>query len=65
MLESTTAAERMTSAPCSLPPDASVIEAASYMLWVEVHRIPVIEREELVGIVTSMDIVRAVAEKQL
>lgn len=65
VLESTTAAEMMTPTLCSLPPDASVIEASNYMLWAEVHRILVIEHEELVGIVTTMDIVRAVAQKKL
>lgn len=64
-LERTTAAEVMTRELCQLPPDASVLEAANYMLWAEIHRVLVIEHEQLVGIVTAMDIVRAVAQRKL
>lgn len=64
-LEQTTAGDIMTRTLCSLPPDASVIEAANYMSWAEIHRLLVVEHGELVGIVTAMDIVRAVAQRKM
>ena len=64
-LGQTTAADIMTHALCSLPPDAPVVEAATYMMWAEIHRLLVIEHGELVGIVSAMDIVRAVAQRMV
>jgi CBS domain-containing protein len=53
----------MTTAVVSLPPDAAVQEAARIMMAANVHRILVVDdRGELVGLVSSSDIVRAVAE---
>ncbi|HUF26849.1 MAG TPA: CBS domain-containing protein [Gemmatimonadaceae bacterium] len=63
LLERVSAADVMTRVLCALPPDASIVEAANYMLWADVHRILVTEQDELIGIVSTMDIVRAVAQK--
>lgn len=65
ILERATAGDVMTRPLCSLPTDASVLDAANYMLWGEIHRLLIIDGEELVGIVTAMDIVRAVAQRKL
>ncbi len=46
----------------SLPSTAPVREAAQRLLELQIHRILVIDDEELVGLVTTTDIVRAVAE---
>ena len=65
LLAQATAGDVMTRELCSLPPDASVVEAANYMLWAEIHRVLVVERDQLVGIVTAMDVVRAVAQRKV
>jgi CBS domain-containing protein len=52
----------MTDEVISIPPDASVREAATLMADRSVNRLPVIEEGRLVGIVTRADIVRAIAE---
>lgn len=54
--------EVMTQKVISLPPDASVQKAAQMMVENGIHRVLVIDDGELAGIVTSSDIVRAVAE---
>ena len=56
----------MTTTVVSLPPGASVREAARIMLLAGVHRILVVDDAgDLVGLVSSSDIVRAVAERGL
>ncbi len=62
----TTVASFMTSSVVALTPDDSVQNAARMMLGAGVHRILVVdETGELVGLVSSSDVVRAVAEKGL
>jgi CBS domain-containing protein len=62
----TTVGSVMTTAVVSLPPGAAVQEAARLMLPAGVHRLLVVDDEgELVGLVSSSDIVRAVAERGL
>ena len=66
VLEEHTVAEAMTAKPlCTLTPGASVEEAAEYMRSTGVHRVLVVDHGELVGIVTSMDLTRAVSEHKL
>ena len=65
ILDEQTVEEAMTHALLSLPPDADVHEAARKMLDAGIHRILVTEGSELVGIATTIDIVRAVAERRL
>ncbi len=60
-----TVAEAMTPTLCAVPPDAEVAKAAAYMVRAGVHRLLVIDKGKLVGIVTTTDIMRAVAEGRL
>jgi len=61
-----TVASVMTTSVVALRPEASVQEAARLMLAAGVHRIlAVTEEGDLVGLVSSSDIVRAVAERGL
>jgi CBS domain-containing protein len=62
----TTVGSVMTTSVVSLPPEAAVQDAARLMVLAGVHRILVVdEGGELVGLVSSSDIVRAVAERGL
>jgi CBS domain-containing protein len=56
-----TAADIMTRGLYGLSPDTPLDEAGRYMVERGIHRVLVIENDALVGIVTSMDFVRAVA----
>jgi CBS domain-containing protein len=58
-----TAADVMTRRLYALAPDTPIDEAAGYMVARGIHRVLVIEDDTLVGIVTSMDFVRAVAHR--
>ena len=55
----------MTQDPCWVPPDAEVPKAADYMKRAGIHRLLVMENGKLLGIVSAMDVVRAVAEHRL
>jgi CBS domain-containing protein len=55
----------MTRTLYSLPSSAEVPAAADYLRRCAVHRLLVVDDGALVGIVSSMDIVRAVAEHKL
>lgn len=65
VLEEHTVEEAMTRDVCKLSPDDSVTAAADYMRRANVHRILVLKGRELRGIVTTMDITRAVADHKL
>ncbi|HYD51567.1 MAG TPA: CBS domain-containing protein, partial [Gemmatimonadaceae bacterium] len=66
ILEERTVGEAMTHAPlASLPSSARVDEAADLMGRLGIHRVLVVDDERLVGIVTSMDIMRAVADRRV
>lgn len=58
-------AEIMTRGLLWLGPEADVRDAAKEMQRTGVHRLLVMEDEELLGLVTTSDIVRAVAERGL
>lgn len=58
-LDAVTAAQAMTSPVVSIPPHATVAEAAAKMLEHCVNRLPVIDGPTLRGIVTRADLVRA------
>ena len=64
-LEEHTVVEAMTANICALPSHARVSEAADYMRRAGIHRVLVMDHGRLSGIVSSMDITRAVAEHQL
>ena len=55
----------MTRAVCALPSTQSIPAAAEYMKTAGVHRLLVIDEGKLVGIITSTDIARAVADHHL
>ncbi|HET6342164.1 MAG TPA: CBS domain-containing protein [Gemmatimonadota bacterium] len=53
--------EVMTPVIYGLPPNEDLRSVASYMVRQGIHRVLVLERDELIGIASAMDIVRAVA----
>jgi CBS domain-containing protein len=57
--------EVMTRAVVAISPGATAREAAGLMMRSGVHRLLVTDGDELVGLVTSLDFVRAVAEGKL
>jgi CBS domain-containing protein len=66
VLEEHTVADAMTRTPLfTMPPNTPVPAAAELMRRAHVHRVLVMESGKLVGIVTALDIVRAVAEGRL
>ena len=65
VLSEHTVSEIMTQMVFSLPPDASVETAAEFMGRAEVHRILALEAGRLVGILSSLDIAKAVADHRL
>jgi CBS domain-containing protein len=60
-----TVSEAMTRTVLSLPPDAEVSAAADFMRRAGIHRVLVMDGRRLAGIVSAMDIARAVADHQL
>jgi CBS domain-containing protein len=54
-----TVGDAMTSPAVTIGPGKSVADAAALMLDLGIDRLPVVEAEELVGIVTRADLVRA------
>jgi CBS domain-containing protein len=64
-LEEHTVAEAMTRSVCTVPANLEVSAAAARMLAAGVQRALVTEGEEFVGILTTTDILRAVAERRL
>lgn len=64
-LRGTRVAEIMSRDVIALGPDATVEEAARLMLERDIHRVVVLEDGELAGLVTTTDLVRAVAQHGL
>lgn len=62
VLEEHTVSEVMTRALVTLPPETPVREAAEYMLRTGVHRILVMADGALAGMVSTTDVVKAVAQ---
>lgn len=65
LFEGTLVRDLMTPRPVTIAPDASVKEAAQQMLYADVHRLFVVEQEQVVGVISTTDIMRAVATGQL
>lgn len=65
LLEEHTVADAMSRGVRSVRPGLSAADAAAYMLKERIHRAVVLEKGDLVGIVTATDIMRAVAERRL
>jgi CBS domain-containing protein len=61
VVTNTTVGEIMTRVPKTIVPDADIRLAAQEMLYLDVHRLLVVEDDTLVGIISQSDIVRAVA----
>ena len=61
-----TVGEAMSGGPaCSLPPDAPIQAAADLMREANIHRVFVTDHSRLVGVVTSLDVTRALAERKV
>ncbi|HEY7237214.1 MAG TPA: CBS domain-containing protein [Gemmatimonadaceae bacterium] len=65
VLEEHTIDEVMTRDVIALAPNDNVLAAAELMESKDIHRVLVIERGTLVGIVSALDVARAVAEHKL
>lgn len=61
LLDGFTIADAMSRRLHALPPETPLSEAADYMLAHEIHRILVMEGDRLLGMVTTADMVRAMA----
>ena len=61
LFENTSVRDIMTPRPYTVAPDEDVREAARQMLYADVHRLFVAEGDKVVGIISTTDIVRAVA----
>lgn len=55
----------MTPRPVTIGPAATVKEASQMLLYADVHRLFVVDGDRLVGVISTTDIVRAVANGQL
>ena len=61
-----TVGEAMSGGPaCTLPPDATVEEAAELMRSSGIHRVFVEDHKRMVGVVSSLDVTRALAEHRV
>lgn len=60
-LEETSVRDVMTPRPETIAPDAEVLDAARRMLYLEVRRLFVEERGNLIGVITQTDIVGGLA----
>ena len=66
ILDDHTVDEAMTRGPLTtIAPDAPAARAAELMQQEQVHRLPVVENDRLVGIITTTDLVKAVADRKL
>lgn len=66
ILDDHTVEEAMTRGPLTtVAPDAPANRAAEIMQAEQIHRLPVVEDGKLVGIITTTDLVKAVADRKL
>jgi CIC family chloride channel protein len=65
LFENTVVRDIMTPRPYTIAPNEDVREAARQMLYADVHRLFVAEGDKVVGVISTTDIVRAVATGQL
>jgi CBS domain-containing protein len=61
VFEETLVKDLMTARPATVPVTADIKEAAQQMLYLEIHRLFVVDDEKLVGVISQSDIVRGVA----
>jgi CIC family chloride channel protein len=55
----------MTPRPLTVSPEADVKEAAQQMLYADIHRLFVTSGDQVIGVISTTDIVRAVANGDL
>lgn len=60
-----TVADVMTPVSFSVRPDQSLVELCDYLVRGRIHRALVVEGGELLGIVTALDVLRAVADARV
>ena len=65
LFEETMVRDIMTPHPLTVLPDVDVREAAQQMLYADIHRLFVVDSERVVGVLSTTDIVRAVATGRL
>jgi CBS domain-containing protein len=65
LLAATAVREIMTARPLTVSPDTQIREAAQQMLYADVHRLFVTDGDRVVGVISTSDIVRAVATGRL
>lgn len=65
LLQDTAVQDIMTPRPFTVTPDDDVREAARQMLYADVHRLFVTDGDRLIGVISTTDIVRAVANGAL
>lgn len=65
LFEETMVGDIMTLHPLTVSPGADVREAAQQMLYADIHRLFVVDGERAVGVISTTDIMRAVATGRL
>jgi CBS domain-containing protein len=65
LLSRHTASEIMSRPICWVPPDLDIADAAAYLTKAGVHRVLVLDGGRLVGVLSAMDIVRAVGKRSV
>ncbi len=65
LIKNTLVQDLMTPHALTIGPEADVREAARRMLYAEVHRLFVAEGDRLIGVISTLDIVRAVANGKI
>jgi acetoin utilization protein AcuB len=61
LFEQMTVRDIMTRRPLTVSPEADVREAAQQMLYADIHRLFVTSDEQVIGVISTTDIMRAVA----
>lgn len=65
VLDETPVRDVMTPTPVTISPEADIREAARRILDADVHRLVVTQGDRMLGIISTTDIIRAVATGQL
>jgi CBS domain-containing protein len=65
LFDDTSVRDIMTSNPATTTPYEDVREVAQQMLYLDVHRLFVVDGNDLVGVISQSDIVRAVATAKI
>jgi acetoin utilization protein AcuB len=65
LFEQMTVRDIMSRRPLTVSPEADVREAAQQMLYADVHRLFVTSDEKVIGVISTTDIMRAVATGHL